>query len=105
MGLANKPTPPPGSSAEGVGRGQCVRVLINSPDLDSTIYLVLSILFAPYCLQNDRITPLLRACESDWPSLLSRRKILYAARTGQMSGWSTSAIKVSFWPFFLFFCI
>ena len=32
MGLANKPTPPPGASTEGVGRGWCGRVLFNSPN-------------------------------------------------------------------------
>jgi hypothetical protein len=27
MAMANQPTPPPGASAEGVGRERCVRVL------------------------------------------------------------------------------
>ncbi len=43
--------------------------------------------------------------ESDWPSCLARRKILYAARTGQISGRVLSAINVMDCPFCLFFCI
>jgi hypothetical protein len=30
--MANKPTPPPGASVEGVGQGRCARVLFNSAD-------------------------------------------------------------------------
>ncbi len=64
MAMANKPTPPPGASAKGVGRGQCARVYFNSADWPRKkliTRLVLSILFAPYCHQNDGITPPLRA--------------------------------------------
>ncbi len=32
MTVANQPALPPGASSEGVGRGQCVRVLFNSAD-------------------------------------------------------------------------
>ena len=30
--MANKPTPPPGASVEGVGQERCARVLFNSAD-------------------------------------------------------------------------
>ncbi len=48
----------------------------------------------PYLLTNRPM-----GCESNWSSLLAWRKILYAAQTGHMSGWSLSATRVSFWPF------
>ncbi len=58
----------------------------------SPILLPVRYLVMPNLLTNSPI-----GCELDWPSLLARRKILYAARTGQMSGWSLSVTKVSFW--------
>ncbi len=44
-------------------------------------------------------------CLSVWLSLLDRRKILYAAWTGYISGWLLSDINVIDWPFCLFFWI
>ncbi len=43
--------------------------------------------------------------EYDWPSLLVWRKILCAAWTGQMLGWSSSATKVIVWLSCLIFLI
>ncbi len=64
----------------------------------SAILLPVRYLVMPNLLTDSPI-----GCELDWPSLLAQRKILYAAQTGQMSGWSSSVTKVSFWPFCLFF--
>ena len=58
-----------------------------------------------YLVMPNLLTDSPIGCELDWPSLLAQRKTLYAARTGQMSRWSSSVTKVSFWPFCLFFCI
>jgi hypothetical protein len=49
------------------------------------------------------LTKTAMGCLSVWPSLLDRRKILYAAQTGQISGWLSSDINVINWPFCLFF--
>ena len=64
MAMANQPVLPPGASLERVGRGRCVRVLFNLADRPIKInyetqqfILDLSILFAPYCHQNDAIAP------------------------------------------------
>ncbi len=66
----------------------------------SAILFLVRYLVMPNLLTDSPI-----GCELDWPSLLAQRKILYAAWTGQMSGWSSSVTKVSFWSFCLFFCI
>jgi hypothetical protein len=49
------------------------------------------------------LTKTAMGCLSVWPSPLDQRKILYAAQTGQISGWLSSDINVIDWPFCLFF--
>jgi hypothetical protein len=67
MAMVNKPTPPWKPLRKGLAKGSVrgfTLIWLTGREkklLDSTIYIVLSILFAPSRRQNDGITPPLRA--------------------------------------------
>ena len=63
--------------------------------LFSVRYLVIPNLFANTAIGS----------ESDWFNLFDWRKMRYAAWTGHIPGWLSSATRVMDWPFCLFFWI
>jgi hypothetical protein len=79
MAVANQPALPPGASLEGVGRGQCARVLFNSADRPRKKIITtlndLFYVFTSYSMPNAPKTMELRfpctSCLSHLPSILT----------------------------------